>query len=868
MTPRTPSVYFRSGIPAWSFISILCAFASAVLGDTDPKYYAVEASATYQTEPPQITLSWPPDANASSYEVARKSPDASVWGAPVSLPGGATSYVDTDVSVGTAYEYQVSKSTTVGYAGYGYLCAGINVPVIETRGTIILVVENLYAGALAGELARLQQDLVGDGWKVVRHEVSRSDSPVTVKNLIQGDYAADPTNVRAVFLFGHVPVPYSGNFNPDDHPNHQGAWPADLYYGDMEGTWTDESVNNSSAERQANWNVPGDGKFDQSDLPADVTLEVGRVDLANMTCYANKSPSRSEEDLLRQYLNKDHNFRHGLLPVPRRGLICDNFGEKSGEAFAASGWRNFAAFFGADNVTAVAGWNYFPTVAAQGYLWSYGCGGGDYYTCDGIGSSDDFATNDVQTVFTMFLGSYFGDWDNESNFLRAPLGSTSYALAVAWAGRPHWFFHHMGLGETIGYSTRLSQNNRVGGLYSPQNDGTAGVHVALLGDPTLRLHPVLPPSGLNAVASSSGVILNWTASPDTGLQGYRVYRGTSLDGPFINISGSTLVSQTTFTDPTPNAGVSVYMVRTIKLEHSGSGTYFNPSQGIFYALGGNETSPDAGGSAPGAPSPSGSTGQAQAYFVGADVDTQGNWIGAYGADGRCLIGDPTSPIQLPSYVHVSSNGANQYLWSDSTLERRALEQANGAGRVAACWYQQTGFSIDLNVTDGKIHRLAIYCLDWDQMGRAQSADILDPLSGRTLDSQTLTNFAQGKYLIWDIGGHVTLRLTKLAGNNSVLMGLFFSSVPEPSSSSGAGLLSIAPPSGQAGARFQLHLTGQPGSQFLIQASTDLLRWQDITQVTLSASVLDWTEPGATGFSNRYYRALPVAANSVPAAAAP
>src|SRR5690606_147611 len=152
-----------------------------------------------------------------------------------------------------------------------------------------------------------------------------------------------------------------------------------------------------------------------------------------------------------------------------------NFVGRDGLAFASSGWRNFASMFGAEKVTAVPGWQYFPTVGSSGYLWSYGTGGGGYYTCNGVGGSDDFANVEVQTVFTMFLGSYFGDWDNESNFLRAPLGSGK-ALTTSWAGRPHWFYHHMALGEPIGYSTTLSQNNGYGGLYEGQNWGTRQVH--------------------------------------------------------------------------------------------------------------------------------------------------------------------------------------------------------------------------------------------------------------------------------------------------------------------------------------------------------------------------------------------------------
>jgi len=141
-----------------------------------------------------------------------------------------------------------------------------------------------------------------------------------------------------VFLFGHVPVPYSGDFAADFHvPAHQGAWPADVFYGDMNGTWTDYVVNDRGAESSRNWNVPGDGKFDQSYAPSAVELEVGRVDLSNLTAF-----SQGERELLRQYLNKDHNYRHRLITAQRRGLVHDDLGVRNGEAYAASAWRNFA----------------------------------------------------------------------------------------------------------------------------------------------------------------------------------------------------------------------------------------------------------------------------------------------------------------------------------------------------------------------------------------------------------------------------------------------------------------------------------------------------------------------------------------------
>ena len=148
------------------------------------------------------------------------------------------------------------------------------------------MVDDRFSGALAGELEQLRKDLIGDGWSVVRRDVSASSSSPDVKSQIRAEYNADPANMRAVFLIGHVPVPYSGLINPDMHLNHLGAWPADSYYGDMDGNWTDNSVYKTDAEFSWNDNVPGDGKFDQSTIPSAVELEVGRVDFYDLPTFA------------------------------------------------------------------------------------------------------------------------------------------------------------------------------------------------------------------------------------------------------------------------------------------------------------------------------------------------------------------------------------------------------------------------------------------------------------------------------------------------------------------------------------------------------------------------------------------------------
>ena len=592
-------------------VSLLAPFAgrSALTAE-----YSVQVSADVKASPAQITLSWPQDSISTprNYVIYRRASGASAWGTGATLPGSTITYVDKNVSPGVPYEYQIVKQTA-GYTGYGYIYSGINVPLTENRGILLLVADNTCTAQLDAELTRLQQDLVGDGWTVSRLNVNRTDSPTHVKDLIKNQYLQDPANTKAVFLFGHVPVPYSGDIVPDGHySNHQGAWPCDGYYADMDGTWTDNSVNDTTAEDPRNHNVPGDGKFDQSKFPAPLKLMIGRVDLANMPgrlTAGGPATFPSELELLRNYLNKDHNFRNKITSAPERAIVGDYFGVRDGEAFAASGWRNFAPLFGAGKITTVtAEGEWLPTLRTNAYLFAYGCGSGSYTSIGGIGSvghyrdgvTTELVQDNAKAVFTLLYGSWLGDWDSEDNIQRAVLATKDLGLTCSWSGRPHWFMHHMALGEPIGFSARLTQNDGFTDSYkNQQNNCESWTHIALMGDPTLRMQIVAPPSDLFIIAEGNDAHLAWKPSMDS-VQGYNIYRAANPNGPFTRINSS-LVKGASFTDtnaigtPRANPGSLTptsresfyYMVRAVKLDKSASGTYYNPSQGAFASPGSN-----------------------------------------------------------------------------------------------------------------------------------------------------------------------------------------------------------------------------------------------------------------------------------------
>jgi Glycosyl hydrolase family 9/Cellulase N-terminal ig-like domain len=624
--------------------------------------YSVQVSARVQTTPSQITLQWLPDhtGTPASYTVYRRAPGTGAWGNGITLSGNATSFDDKDVSAGSPYEYQIIRRSPACTA-YGYIYAGINVPAVEQRGKMLLVVDRTYATELTSELNRLQQDLVGDGWAVTRLDVDRGDSVVHVKNLIKAQYQADPANLKAVFLFGHVPVPYSGNIVPDGHyRDHEGAWPCDGYYADMDGTWTDDSVNDRRASDPRNHNVPRDGKFDQSTFPAPLKLMVGRVDLANMPgrlTLGGPPTFPSELELLRNYLNKDHNFRRKIISAPERGIVGDYFGAHDGEAFAASAWRNFAPFFGTDQITTVSDrGTWIPTLSSNAYLWAYGCGSGSYTSMGGIGNVgkyDDGVTtelvqSDLKAVFTMLYGSWLGDWDSEDNLQRAVLATRDYGLTCSWSGRPHWFLQHMALGEPIGFSTLVTQNDGFTGLYQNERNNCAGwVHIALMGDPTLRMRIVAPPSNVATKSDGNHVVLNWDAADDS-IAGYNVYRGTSPNGPFTRVNTSP-VTDTTYTDANAASDRYTYMVRAVKLENSASGTYFNLSNGEFARAGGTP----------------------------AQVTATTN-VPAVTHDGKITTtGKPASGHKLTSTGEASGTGANDTVWFDDELPAGAV--GNGEG---------------------------------------------------------------------------------------------------------------------------------------------------------------------------------------------
>ena len=158
-----------------------------------------------------------------------------------------------------------------------------------------------------------------------------------------------------------------------------------------------------------------------------------------------------------------------------------------------------------------------------------------------------------------------------------------------------------------------------------------------------------------------------------------------------------------------------------------------------------------------------------ASFTGSDSTTHGTWKGAYGADGALLAGDSTSQ---PGYGTATAGGT-AYVWLPSTTDPNCLQKgASTTDRIASVWYSGSSFTIDVNITDGEVHPVTLYALDWDKGGRAERIDVLDFSTLQVLDSRAIASFTTGLYLTWNVTGHVTFRVTLLGGRTRLLPASF------------------------------------------------------------------------------------------------
>lgn len=598
---------------------------------------ALSMSVEVSQSPPSVTLTWNAVTNCY-YLIERRSPPESAWQRIASVT--PPSYTDATILPGQVYEYRLKADAGIPEEfrlatdpGHLTMSSGVRLPAEDAPGHILLVVDRTLTNntVYANLLNDLTRDLSAEGWVVARYGAARHDDVTwannppriaELKNWITAYRNANPNQAKAVFLFGHVPIPRSGMLSPDGHSYR--PLPADGHYGDLDGVWTD-TMNWPLAPGIEVPNVPGDGIFDQELIPpnaagiAAVELAVGRVDFANMPTFASATPSRGELELLVQYVTKTRRYRRAEVTLPERAIYGAYFSSNA-VTEASDRLGQHLAKLGNRLGTAVVGTNASGSVKADFFtaglpaVWGIQGGyAGGYHLIHSRGPVNAYhgivphQTADLvldaaepPIAFSLVEASWMPEWNQADHLGRALLSTRNYGYAWSYAGatRIEWQYPVMTLGRTLGDGWMKTQNDAwmwpLGSVTFQSVYGT-GVRVylgvpsqggyvfaTLLGDPTLRQAPPRPTGTLTAQVVGGGELaFNWAPSPEPGAQ-YHFYRSTGgLGSAWTRLTTVPLTSPG-YTDASPPPGAPVYMVRSMALREVASGSLTNVSAGSLW----------------------------------------------------------------------------------------------------------------------------------------------------------------------------------------------------------------------------------------------------------------------------------------------
>lgn len=216
-------------------------------------------------------------------------------------------------------------------------------------------------------------------------------SLTTTKGLINTH--RDTTKTNLVVLIGHVAVPMSGFGVVDNHdgfqdtanPSHKGAWAADVWYVDLDGSWLDTQ---SRAFAQGYSSYPGttlqdgtllyqnltnDKKYDENSLPGNQRLEaaVGRIDFSRMPSHkkSDESLRQTELRLTRDYLDKVNRYRAGTLTFTSETTVFA--GEILANIFPPGAWADLSPLALATHVRQPGVQGSMPDKSYQDLLFQY-----------------------------------------------------------------------------------------------------------------------------------------------------------------------------------------------------------------------------------------------------------------------------------------------------------------------------------------------------------------------------------------------------------------------------------------------------------------------------------------------------------------
>ncbi|UCD95076.1 MAG: putative Ig domain-containing protein, partial [Candidatus Zixiibacteriota bacterium] len=167
-------------------------------------------------------------------------------------------------------------------------------PLSKDGSTLFYVIVNASLfPSITSSISQYVTDLNNDGYDVEVH-ATLGGTPQDLKAFLQSGYSS---GMAGCILIGDLPVPWYETTCWDSYD----AFPVDLYYMDLDGTWEDADEN---------------GLFDSHFGDKTPEIYVGRLTASPMTLGG-----ADEVSLVEHYFYKNHNYRTGQDLLMNRALV-------------------------------------------------------------------------------------------------------------------------------------------------------------------------------------------------------------------------------------------------------------------------------------------------------------------------------------------------------------------------------------------------------------------------------------------------------------------------------------------------------------------------------------------------------------------
>src|SRR5262249_19886622 len=130
---------------------------------------------------------------------------------------------------------------------------------------------------------------------------------------------------------------------------------------------------------------------------------------------------------------------------------------------------------------------------------------------------------------------------------------------------------------------------------------------------------------------------------------------------------------------------------------------------------------------------------------------------------------------------VSLTQGDRFCWACSSSDVRALQSPDQSTRHAATYYDANQIDATLSFPNAYSGNLRLYALDWDSNTRRESITINDGNGPQT--KVLAADFSQGAWVTFPVNvaasGTISISVTRTAGNNAVLAGIFLGDAGAP-----------------------------------------------------------------------------------------